>query len=353
MGAKTLCVQISNMKKSELYGKLIEMLPVEHPKGKDFYELLKESLETYVGLVKNLNSTEVSNKTSIVKSLEETDKKILSAVENISKGLHHMAYEDIKSVMKDKTLCFHTITTGAVFYRMRNNEKKEKFSRKDMFHIPLNKRGLVKTQRFSMPGYPCLYLGNSLAACWEEMHRPSLDNIMFSAFMLVRDAEFLSLILPQKEMWEQHLEDFINVIPIIIACMIQVDDYDNPYKVEYTIPQLITEWFISHRIEKDHYMLGIEYTSVHLNKDFEFPRSIYDNLALPVKDLTNKDFCSELKDTFVLTQPTSEEIERIKKGSGVSVRDMDAPDQIMENYKSSLFGELQGRIVNYSFEPLS
>ena len=340
------------MTKSELYEKIIEMLPVAHPKDKDFRILLKESLDAYVLLVKKLDNTEVRNKTAIINSLEDTGKKILSAVDNISKGLHHMAYEDIKYVMKTKTLWFHTIKEGSIFYRMRNNEKKESFKRKDLFHIPLNKRGLVKTQRFSMPGYPCLYLGYSLAACWEEMHRPSLDNIMFSAFKLTRDVEFLSLVIPAKDMWEQHLETFINFIPIIIACMIQVDDYENPYKVEYTIPQLITEWFISHRTENNHYMLGIEFTSVHINKDFEFPRSIYDNLALPVKDLSGTDFCSELKDIFVLTKPTSEEIERIKNGTGISVWNMDASNQLMENYRCSLFGKLQESIVTYPFEPL-
>lgn len=340
------------MTKSELYDRLIEMLPVKHPKGKDFQELLKEALELYVMQVKNLNSAEVKNKTSIVKSLESTNLKILSVVDNISKGLHHLAYEDIKAIMNNKTLCIHTIKAGAVFYRMRSNEKKESFTRKDLFHIPLNKRGLVKTQRFSMPGYPCLYLGYSLAACWEEMHRPSLDNIMFSAFKLMRDVEFLSLTIPAKDMWAQHFETFINVIPIIIACMIQVDDYNNPYKVEYTIPQLITEWFISHRTENNHYLLGIEFTSVHINKDFEFPRFIYDNLALPAKDLSGTDFCSELKNIFNLTKPTSEEIERIKNGTGISMRAMDAPDQLMENYRCSLFGELEKSIGAYPFEPL-
>ena len=341
------------MTKSELYDKIIEMLPVEHPKDKDFQVLLKETLDAYVLLVKKLDNAEVQNKTAIVNSLEATGKIILSAVDNISKGLHHLAYEDIKDIMKTKTLCFHMIKKGTIFYRMRSNEKKEPFKRRDLFHIPLSKRGLVKTQRFSMPGYPCLYLGYSLAACWEEMHRPSLDNIMFSAFMLTRDVEFLSLVIPDREMWNQHLEDYINVIPVIIACMIQVDDYEIPYKVEYTIPQLITEWFISHRTENNHYMLGIEFTSVHVNKDFEFPRSIYNNLALPAKDLSGTDFCSELKDIFVITKPTSEEIERIKNGTGISVRNMDASDQLMENYRCSLFGELQKSIVSYPFEPLS
>lgn len=341
------------MTKNELYNKVIGMLPVTHPKGSDFEGVLRDSLDKYVSYVQQLNEKEVSDKSLVMKSLEMTNKRLLSAVDNINKGMHHAAFSDIRAVLKGRNLCVHTLSSGQIFYRMRSNEKKESFDREDLFHIPYNKRGLVKTQRYSMPGYPCLYLGYSLIACWEEMHRPSLDNIMFSAFMLTHDAEFLSLTIPSTELWVANIENYINVIPLIIACMIHVDDYSNPYKIEYTIPQLITEWFIVHRSNSHHNMLGLEYTSVHINKDFDFPQTIYNNLALPVRDFTTLDFCSTLKKAFVLTKPTSEEIERIKKGSRLSAySDEGESDVLQDNYRHSLFGELEESINSYAFEPL-
>lgn len=60
-------------------------------------------------------------------------------------------------------------------YRMRRMENRRDVSNKDLFHIPLNKRGIVNTNRYSAPGYPCLYLGTSIYACWEELGRPPMS----------------------------------------------------------------------------------------------------------------------------------------------------------------------------------
>ena len=44
-----------------------------------------------------------------------------------------------------------------------------------MFHIKYSLRSKVKTQRFSFPGLPCLYLGASSYVCWLELNRPAFD----------------------------------------------------------------------------------------------------------------------------------------------------------------------------------
>ena len=45
-------------------------------------------------------------------------------------------------------------------YRMRIS--KETLSKEKMFHVPFNMREKVSSARFSIPGFPCLYLGTSL-----------------------------------------------------------------------------------------------------------------------------------------------------------------------------------------------
>lgn len=78
-----------------------------------------------------------------------------------------------------------TIDEGAETYRMRivQLEEQRKLKAKDMFHIPLDKRGLVETQKFSVPGYPYLYLANNVYGCWEEMGRPDFGTVMVSKFV--------------------------------------------------------------------------------------------------------------------------------------------------------------------------
>ena len=51
-----------------------------------------------------------------------------------------------------------------------------------MFHIGLNNRSLVDSQRYSFPGLPCLYLASSAYTCWMELGRPSFDSFQVAMF---------------------------------------------------------------------------------------------------------------------------------------------------------------------------
>lgn len=42
-----------------------------------------------------------------------------------------------------------------------------------MLHLPFPMRGKTGNYRFSIPGIPSLYLGNSSYACWLELGRPA------------------------------------------------------------------------------------------------------------------------------------------------------------------------------------
>ena len=48
------------------------------------------------------------------------------------------------------------------YFRIRSVNDSNPFllSRKELFHIPFNKNYLVGTERYSMPGHPCLYLAS-------------------------------------------------------------------------------------------------------------------------------------------------------------------------------------------------
>ena len=47
-------------------------------------------------------------------------------------------------------------------YRIRLESNATLTKKEDLFHIPFQSRHLVKSQRFSIPGLPCLYLSNSI-----------------------------------------------------------------------------------------------------------------------------------------------------------------------------------------------
>ena len=333
------------------------MIPVEHPKEKTFKDVLRKALGQFESWISEVDEGEILTKEKVINSIKKTNRGILGTIDLVSKGNHAKAAKKMHFNLCAKPLLTESINEGDSFYRMRTNEKKERFTRKDLFHIPLNKRGLVSTQRYSMPGYPCLYLGKSLAACWEEMNRPSLDNCMFSCFKTEKNMRVLSLRFPDAKEWgeDEYLDQKLEIMPFIIACMIKVDDPNNIYKVEYTIPQLIMEHLFINNVlikKEEEPLMGIIYSSVHLNKDFDFPRSIYDNIVIPVQNVeSGKEYCPVLNDYFKWTEPTSEEFERIKYGTLMGWSEMNETD--FEKYDNSLFGLLEGKIKNYEFDNLS
>ena len=90
-------------------------------------------------------------------------------------------------------------------YRVRSDRTAAsdgEISRKDMFHVPFEKRRLVQNQRYSIAGLPCLYLGSSIWICWEELGRPSLDSLSISRFQVVENAVVLDFQLPPDLAWK-------------------------------------------------------------------------------------------------------------------------------------------------------
>ena len=75
----------------------------------------------------------------------------------------------------------------SLFYRGFWKSKDRKTSDKnEYFHIPFNKRSLVKNQRFSFSGIPLLYLGASLIDTMYELRCTNLnsDKIAFASFAI-------------------------------------------------------------------------------------------------------------------------------------------------------------------------
>ena len=132
-------------------------------------------------------------KTRFLERSDDLPKKIVTVVDLYYDGRRADALRMFREQMDCpdelwNSIGIHTVKEksggGAPTYwfRARLFDDKWEHTFRDMFHIPLNRREIVKTQRYSAPGYPCLYLGNTVYSCWEEMHRPHFDDLMFSGF---------------------------------------------------------------------------------------------------------------------------------------------------------------------------
>ena len=142
------------------------------------------------------------------------------------------------------------------YYRTRTNDKSLTQAR-EMFHTPFELRGLVKTARFSVLGFPSLYLTKNLFTSWEETRRSNIETLYASRLQLQRQIALLDLRLRRSfstiptEHKENAVRLYLRTIPLIIACSIKVKQDTNAFKPEYILPQLILHAVIDEMIRRN------------------------------------------------------------------------------------------------------
>jgi hypothetical protein len=343
------------------YNQITALLPVKR-NNVDFRTDLEQTLNIYLHFVKNLDDDVKYN----IKTWDENFKHIETFIEQIKdcvKIYYEGQYSSSFTILKNELLGYSTIIgifecidffevkTEDVFFRARSFDNNRNREYKDMFHIPLEKRGIVKTQRYSFPGYPCLYLGTTIYACWEELQRPKFDDLMFSAIKAQKEFKLIDLRIPSKEvlMDKTNFHKVLLLLPLIISCSFIVKEPNDTFKPEYIIPQLLIENIIHINNAKskkklDELILGVIYTSTHINNDFGFSNSVFDNLAIPILDVTNSyGFCNILSEYFTITKPTCCEYEEMRDQARI-YWDFD-PKQ----YSMSKMGYLEDKIKTFPY----
>lgn len=330
------------MNKQELYNEIETLAPFTSSE-KDYRKVLREALIRYKNLLSQLDENDrLENWNIHLKAIQNLTTKIVEIATTSYNGLPSSAYDKFRNVLSkyEQSLMFHTVGRNTSFYRMRViKDRRTGIKYEDMFHIPLTLRRIVKTQRYSMPGFPCLYLGMSVYGCWEELHRPIMTDCWVSRLNNTQRIQLLDLRYPTNNLWENQFDKCIYMIPFIIACMIPVKDADDIYKPEYIIPQLFIEWIVKAK-KYD----GVIYTSCHKNNEFDFPGDKHENIAIPVKEPSSQvQFCPQLKRMFRITYPINNEIEQLRKPYPIDGGNIDIDRQI-ENYRTSNFGNLEQRL---------
>lgn len=245
----------------------------------------------------------------------------------------------------------YSITNGTDLYRIRTNEKNKHFNPNEMFHIPYNKRGNIRTQRYSIPGYPCLYLSSTIYGCWEEMRKPSLASFKVSRIRNIEEIDLFDLRIPSTSHIVQ--DDYIKILrifPLIIACSIKVINTDDTFKPEYIIPQIVLQIIIKNR--KTSGINGVIYSSTQKNIEFSFNEEyLLNNIAIPVFENKPSGLCAILSEKFNITKPTSYEYELIRDPEGMfNGHVIDGGDSSSQPddpipYNKTVFGLLESRLL--------
>ena len=214
---------------------------------------------------------------------------ICAAVDYSFRGYPAKAYESFKGVMEilgtEPLLVKKEDINKESLFRVVDVENAAVPNRKRVFHVPFSMRSKMSTQRYSIPGFPCLYLGTSVELCCMELNKdPQRDYVCVSRYELQTDKRIFShfnketnepvfdndefiiydvSIKPDKDIYSvlQNDSDFFKYIkwyPLISACSYIRAMRNDHYSAEYIIPQLFIQWV---RSENEDSVVGIKYFS--------------------------------------------------------------------------------------------
>lgn len=239
------------------------------------------------------------------------------------------------------------------FFRMRSNETYNLYKRKEMFHIPFEKRGSVTNQRFSISGYPCLYLGSSLYCCWEEVRRPDIEMSNIVSLKNTCHLQFIDLTIPTLSLLE-FSETSIYRLVLPLACSLKVHDSDDTFKAEYIIPQNVLSCVVHRNSDDVTIFDGVMYTSNIYGRAeclFNDDKARLINYVVPIKTSAEKGLCQGLVNMFQVSEPTSMLIERLKE----NVRDVFLPygDESLDIYRKTIWGVTEELILKKPHEIIS
>lgn len=308
--------------------------------GRDFKSTLQELFEDYQDAV------EREFRTEDLDELWQVCDKLIWAVHCYLNGFPAYAYYCMREVMeilvetplklsyatecqrlKGRLLGEYEEETPPLF-RVTTVPDNKPYSRERTFHTPYDMRSKVSTNRYSIAGFPSLYLGTSLELCCEEIHfDPHRSFGLAGLFELAQpipqmapEIELLELSVKPQDFFEPPnrrdnellgREDeqgrssrrnhdgagwlkkravrnaYVLWYPLIAACSyIRVNKAD-PFAAEYIIPQLLLQWVRSemrgnkndNNGGKENKLVGIRYFSCasvrasNMGLNYVFPTS--------------------------------------------------------------------------------
>jgi len=229
------------------------------------------------------------------------------------------------------------------FYRIRIHKENYPLPNDNFFHIPFNLRGKVKTQRFSIPGFPSLYLGNSIYVCWEELKRPNTSDFQAVRLKSTTTIKIIDLSPPPEGLIPRQLYRYLMTWPLVLASSVKVREHEDAFKPEYIIPQLLLQW-VREKQEVD----GIAYQTTNIDYRTSLSEGRFTNIVLPVKENKIRGLCEVLKSKFEITDVISHQLSQLAFGSGNFTYTHDEINSLNSNIKYIEFIKGKKSIYGYS-----
>ena len=370
----------------------INILPISICSDNEYLIKLKEVLDEYRIKLKEIDfsAIDIYINENRVKRICEI---IITAIEYQLNGNTVKAISMVEKLFKEKDIgddlftCILEESEANDFtkqlYRGRVGE--EIYNLSEMFHVPFNKRQYVATERYSIPGYPCLYLSGSIYGSWLELNKPSINNFYVSRYEVSERLKVLDLSLLPRDIISGSLGygneymkkynigeeigigevilKYIYTWPIICASSFIIDEKNRTFKSEYILPQLLLQVIRNFSDESNFVQFdGIKYFSTKCQYGVNVqPNPIYINYVFisdngkKYLDKSGNEYSKKLSHKFKLTPPANAYICSVlneKEKMGLSLQDYNMNKKVTDIKKDMIRGKafieiMKGHLIQY------
>lgn len=305
--------------------------------GQDFETAISNLLDEYISELQSYSENPFHNGISIdIDEIETISNLLKRCIYEYHQGFPATAFGTIKKVMTllmatplkvyQKSGALEPFESDRLYlFRLRGIDDAAKHTRKDLFHVPSCARSMISTCRYSIAGYPSLYLTTSIELGMEEISNTN-NNVLVSRFKIIRpqrelNIQVLELGIKPQDFYEQGREyrndirsarnlsgidlmnneirtNYLRWYPLIAACSFIRVNKNSPFSSEYIIPPLLMQW-VRKQIGRNE-LMGIRYFSCasHRASDLGF------DYVFPVNNTKYEEgYCTVLRDSFALTNP--------------------------------------------------
>jgi len=350
-------------------------LPVNNTSGKSYVMYAEEKLTSYINYLRSSSADLFTNSPPQIMSHRE----YLKEVERFAKGLISVirlakannivaAWAEFKSLMEKAGMFMFSyddaikhIRSKDIFYRCKFDPDNGPLkSQEFFFHTPFEKNNLVAGTRFAAPGYPALYLANSVIGGYIETRATTLYGFqgvkirpteLMSFINLDYNAPDIGLRATKPEEYDLQLQIKGLIYPFLFCCYSQQNTPSAAAAQEYIIPQFLLKWVR----DTNRSISGIRYPSTRIDNP-HYHGTFY-NLIIPPIVVEDSGICPELRKKFQMSEVagyTQNEAEirafylmEFSK-SGIVNPDITSIDwkSLLEMYNTSEIGQMEFYLKN-------
>lgn len=231
-------------------------------------------------------------------------KTIIEIINQYLTGDVIKAYNLFEEMMTqyDDIFPFKEVETDILFYRMRGEIGLKET--KEFYHLPITMRHKCSSERFSIAGYPCFYLGYSKNDCYVEIGK--VGSMIGVLLKKGHSIKVLDLTFSEQQQKGESLIKYLKAFPLIAACYVvmnnEIDSNNAKFREEYVIPQMLTSYLKHKNISE-----GVCYYSVRNENLDPLGRNEndYRNLVLFPDLTTTNDYDMKLMKKFHWFEPFS------------------------------------------------